>query len=107
MNAPRYILLMFLTISLALWLGGQATLVLLIVTLFVKDRPTAVHAGPLMFHVFERYQLIVAAVAILSALSLLLITRRRTFLAMLIVFILTAVGGMISITTTTRQLEDL
>ena len=103
----RHFLSAILTVCLALWLGGQATLVLLIVTLFIKDRPTAIHAGPLMFHVFERYQLLVAATAILTSLALLVMTRRKTFGVMLALFCVTAIGGVISVTTTTRRLEAL
>jgi hypothetical protein len=96
-----------LTLTWALWFGGQATLVILIMTLFKSDRPTAVRAGPYMFHAFERYQLALAGIATACALALWIITRRRRLAIMLGCFVLATVGALISITTTTKQMERL
>jgi hypothetical protein len=103
----RYVLCLLLTLSWALWLGGQATLVLLIVTLFRTDRDTAVRAGPILFHAFERYQLFCAAVATVSAIALFIISRRKILLAMIAAFLLAATGGIISITAVTPRMEQI
>ncbi|MDB5326781.1 MAG: hypothetical protein JWM57_2350 [Phycisphaerales bacterium] len=54
------------TITLGLWLGGLVALILFVSTLFIKARAAAIDAAPVLFHAFERYQLILAAVALLT-----------------------------------------
>jgi hypothetical protein len=103
----RYVLSVLLTLAWALWFGGQATLVILIMTLFIKDRPIAVRAGPYLFHVFERYQLVLAGIAILCAIVLWIMTRRRVFSLMLGCFVLAGIGGLISTTMVTHRMEQL
>jgi hypothetical protein len=103
----RYLLSWIVLISWGLWMGGQATLVLLIMSLFVRDRPVAIQAGPHLFHVFERYQLIVAGIAIVAALALWLVTRKKIFVPILACFILAAAGGVISMTSVTAKMEAL
>jgi len=103
----RYVLTLLLVLTWALWFGGQATLVILIVTLFRTDRDTAVRAGPIIFHVFERYQLVLAALAMLGAASLFLLLRRRILLVILGCLCAAAIGGILSITSITPAMEDL
>jgi hypothetical protein len=103
----RYGLSLLLLLAWGLWFGGQVTLVILIVTLFRSDRSTAVRAGPVLFHVFERYQLGVAVVAIAAAAGLMLVQRRRLLLGILACSVLAAVGGVVSVTTVTPKMEAL
>jgi hypothetical protein len=56
-------------IAWALWLGGLGALFLFVTDLFAKDRPTALKAAPQMFLVFERYQILLAAAALLGAVA--------------------------------------
>lgn len=56
-------------IAWALWFGGLGTLFLLVTSLFAEDRATALKAVPRMFLVFERYQLLLAAAALLGAVA--------------------------------------
>jgi hypothetical protein len=52
------------TLAWALWLGGLMALFLFVSHLFKVDRPTAVVAAPRMFVAFERYQIMLAVVAL-------------------------------------------
>lgn len=60
----RNVIVYLLGVAIALWLGGLIALFMFVSTLFINDRATAVIAAPQLFRVFDRYQLIVAAVAI-------------------------------------------
>jgi hypothetical protein len=73
----------------ALWLGGLIALFIFVLTLFHEDHALAVQTAPRLFHVFEYYQLVLAAAAILSA-----IVQRATLPAML--FCLATVGAVVS-----------
>ena len=53
-------------LTLGVWFGGLIVLILFVSTLFMKARAAAFDAAPVLFHVFERYQLGLAAVALLS-----------------------------------------
>ena len=53
-----------IALVVSLWLGGLVSLFVFVATLFPFDRPTALVAAPRMFHVFERYQLILAGISI-------------------------------------------
>ena len=103
----RYCLALLLIVSWSLWLGGQAALVLLIMALFIQDRPTAVRAGPVMFPVFERYQLVLAALAFVAAAGLYMVTRRKILLVTLACFVLAAGGAMISRCCVTPKMVEL
>ena len=52
-------------LTLGVWFGGLIALILFVSTLFVKARAAAFEAAPVLFNVFERYQLGLAAVALL------------------------------------------
>ncbi|MGD0767921.1 MAG: hypothetical protein ABSB42_06960 [Tepidisphaeraceae bacterium] len=56
-------------IAWALWFGGLGALFLFVTDLFAKDRPTALTAAPQMFLVFERYQILLAAAALLGVVA--------------------------------------
>jgi len=56
-------------IAWALWFGGLGALFLFVTDLFAKDRPTALNAAPQMFLVFERYQILLAAAALLGVVA--------------------------------------
>ena len=70
---PPYIIPMLRSIASALvciawglWFGGLGALFLFATRLFAEDRETALKAAPMMFLAFERYQLILAAVALVG-----------------------------------------
>lgn len=53
---------------LALWLGGIVWLMAGVQAMFNADRQVAVRAAPILFVTFDRYQLILAPLALLAAL---------------------------------------
>ncbi len=65
----RNVFVYLLGLTIALWLGGLIALFIFVSTLFVNDRATAVLAAPQLFHSFDRYQLMVAGVAIVCAIG--------------------------------------
>ena len=65
-------------VTLGLWLGGLVALILFVSTLFVKARGVAVDAAPVIFAAFEKYQLALAAVALLTLVLWRLAGRTRT-----------------------------
>lgn len=103
----RYFLSWLLLLAWGLWIGGQATLVLLIVTLFRQARPTAIQAGPHMFPAFERYQLILAGVAIVASALLAMVTRRKMFAVLIALFIAAGAGGIVSRISLTPKMVEL
>jgi hypothetical protein len=54
-------------IAWGLWFGGLGALFLFATRLFSQDRETALKAAPILFLTFERYQLLLAAAALLGA----------------------------------------
>lgn len=56
-----------LLLVLALWLGGMVALFVFIQALFEHDRATAQAAGPVLFHVFDVYQRILAGAGVVLA----------------------------------------
>ena len=65
----RYGLALLVMLAWGLWFGGLITLFLMVSHLFSADRATAVVAAPRMFLAFERYQIIVAAVALVATVA--------------------------------------
>jgi hypothetical protein len=59
-----------LVLVLALWLGGMVALFVFIQALFQHDRATAQAAGPVLFHVFDVYQRLLAGAGVVLALVL-------------------------------------
>ena len=51
-------------ITWALWFGGGVALMIFVQRLFRYDRSVAVVAAPQLFLLFERYQLVLAAIAV-------------------------------------------
>ncbi len=49
-----------------LWFGSLVAIVVFVATLFMRDRVIASEAAPILFHVFEKCELIVAAAALVA-----------------------------------------
>jgi hypothetical protein len=56
-------------IAWSLWFGGLGALYLFVIRLFGADREAALRAAPLMFLVFEKYQIVLAAAALLGTVA--------------------------------------
>jgi hypothetical protein len=94
----RYGLSLLTTIAWGLWFGGTIALFLFVSYLFATDRPIAVVAAPKMFFAFERYQLIVAAVALLTAAVWRMLVPRASITALFACLALATVGVVLSAT---------
>jgi len=83
----RYVLSVLTAIAWALWLGGVCGTAVAVVAVFrTMDRATAGQVGAIVFTAFGRYQLLVAAVALIGSAGLRLAApgRARTWLFVLL-----------------------
>jgi len=96
----RTILRIIAIYAWALWLGGLITTFIFVLTLFHEDHDLAVQTAPRLFHAFERYQLILAAVALLSSILL-----KKTWTSAL--FVLTAIGAVVSPLFITPRISEM
>lgn len=71
----RSILAGWVCILWGMWLGGLGALFLFAMRLFAVDRDLAVRAAPTIFLVFEKYQLLLAVLALVATAALRIITR--------------------------------
>jgi hypothetical protein len=92
----RYGLSLLALLAWALWLGGLITLFISVNHLFAVNRPIAVQAAPEIFNIFERYQIILAAVALLLTAIWRLTTPRKLHTALFFLFALASVGTIVS-----------
>jgi hypothetical protein len=56
-------------IAWGLWLGGLGAIFLFVTRLFAVDRDLAIKTAPQLFLVFQRYQIVLAAAALLGAVA--------------------------------------
>lgn len=94
-------------LSWALWLGGLAGLFIIVPALFAKSRELANAAGPVIFVAFERYQLILAALAVGATFGWRLTTPAPALTAMLALLVLAALGAGLSTFLVTAKMETL
>src|SRR5688500_13990589 len=92
----RYGLSLILSLAWALWLGGLMTVFVVVSHLFRVNRPTAVIAAPEIFIAFERYQIILAGVALLMSAVWRLTTPRKLLTALFFLFATASIGTIIS-----------
>jgi len=71
----RSILAGWVCIAWALWLGGLGAIFLFVTRLFLVDNDLGVRAAPVLFLVFERYQLLVAGLALIGTALLRIVLR--------------------------------
>ena len=98
-------------ICTALWLGGMVYLFIAVQTLFSAfPRPgstVAVEAAPRLFGAFERYQLILACVALLAAFAWSVATRSRLAMTAFILIALAGAAAAVSSTLITPKMQQL
>lgn len=103
----RKILATTTLLAWALWLGGLIALFLLVQTLFAKDRPLAGDAAPILFTAFERYQIILAAIAVLSVVGWRMVSRQGLLRAVFLLLGLATVGAALGPITITSRMQSL
>lgn len=95
----------------ALWLGGMIFLFAAVQSLFRTFPRTssdvAMQAAPTLFGVFETYQLLLAAVAVIAAFIWYLSSRSRWIIAIFILLAVAGAGAAVSSTLITPRMETL
>jgi hypothetical protein len=92
----RYGLSLIAALAWGLWLGGLITVFVTVNHLFRVNRPTAVLAAPEIFIAFERWQIILAGAAMLSAAIWRLTTPRKLLTALFFLFAVASIGTVIA-----------
>jgi hypothetical protein len=103
----RYVFSTLAALAWALWFGGLMTLFVSVQSMFARDRAVAVDAAPMLFAAFERYQLLLAAIAIVSTFGWWLTVRSRRVIAVALLLALAVLGAVASSTLVTPRLERL
>lgn len=94
------------TLSCGLWAGGLVMLFLSVSTIFqTYDRPTAGLSANAIFLKFEKYQLILAAVAIAS--TAIAAYRSKLKWVVLILLLLALIAGLTIVTSITPQIDAM
>jgi hypothetical protein len=98
-------------LSTSLWFGGMIFLFLAVQTLF-RAFPRAAsdvapRTAPALFNVFEKYQLVLAAVALVSAFAWYVTTRSKRVMVLFALLALAATGAAVSTALITPQMEQL
>ena len=91
----RRIVTVVTVLAWAAWFGGLVALFTLVSVLFKQDRAVAVEAAPRMFATFERYQLVLAAVALVATTAWRLVDRRVILTALFGTFALATLGAVL------------
>lgn len=60
----KNVLCYLIGLCLALWMGGIVMLLIVLMSVFAADHALGAHVGPILFRVYEPYQLALAAIAI-------------------------------------------
>jgi len=103
----KTVLAIVISLVWALWFGGLMTIFISVQTLFHHSRDLAVAANPILFAAFEKYQLILAAVALLVTFSWILRQPARLKTVLFILFALAALCAVISTAWITPRINHL
>lgn len=95
------------TISVALWLGGLATLMLLVSGLFARAHELGAEVAPVLFERFAYYHLIVGAVAIVAVVLWRMRDARRVLTVLAICTGIGLASAMISEMLITPKMQQL
>lgn len=87
--------------------GGIIALFLFVSTMFRESRPIAVDAAPMLFHVFEHYQLLLAAFALVCLVLWRVLVPARSIMIVFTFMALAAVMAVLSTTLVTPRMETL
>ena len=103
----RYGLSLLVMLAWALWFGGLMAVFITVTHLFSADRATAVVAAPRIFISFERYQLILAAVALVATVAWRFREPRAVLTTLFIMFAVASVGAIVNAAIITPRMEEL
>lgn len=103
----RLLFSIFTTLVWGLWFGGLVCLFIAVQTLFAVDRSVAVAAAPMIFQAFERYQLLLAAAALVGAVGWRLNARSAWVTAIFALLGLAAIGAAIGPLAVSAPMQEL
>lgn len=103
----RYLFSFLTTLAWALWFGGAMTLMILVIHLFRTDRSVAIQAAPMMFVQFAKYQVILAAAALLFSAVWRLIEPRAILTTIFVLFAGSAIATVLIAAVITPRMETL
>jgi hypothetical protein len=103
----RYVLNCVVATVWALWLGGLITVMLSVIAIFGSSFDLGKQAGPVIFHRFETYQMVLAGTAVVAGVLWQLSARSTTRLVIVLVFILAGAGATVAKTAITPRMDDL
>jgi hypothetical protein len=103
----RYLFSFLTTLAWALWFGGAMTLMILVVHLFRTDRALAIQAAPIMFVEFAKYQVLLAAAALLFSAIWRLIEPRALLTTIFILLAGSAIATVLIAAVITPRMETL
>ena len=96
------------SLTWALWFGGIMGLFLSVQVLFHQtERPVFLESAPRLFIAFERYQLVLAAMALVSSFSWRMILPMPRLTALCILFAIAAVGAVVEPMLITPRIEAM
>lgn len=78
----------------ALWFGGMIALFLFVQTLFAHDRAVAVEAAPQLFIVFQKFQLILAAITLAAVVAWRVAAPSRAVVAIVVLLAVATFAGV-------------
>ncbi|MGH7175831.1 MAG: DUF4149 domain-containing protein [Tepidisphaeraceae bacterium] len=91
----------------ALWFGGMIALFIFVQVLFQSDRSLAVQVGPKLFLAFERYQLVLAPIALVVTFLWRLLVPSRLIVALFGLLAVASVGVVVHASLITPRMEAL
>ena len=94
MRSLRTLLIIIATTAWALWLGGLVALFLFVQVLFTADRAIAIEAAPRMFSLFEKYQLVLAAVGLVATILWRIVSKHVLVSAVFFLLALASFGAV-------------
>ncbi len=100
----RQLLYRTLIIAWAMWFGGIVALLIFVQRLFQHDRELAIAAAPQLFGAFESYQLVLAGIAVATAIALWCIARSGWAMIFLVMAIAATVLAIVSIASITPEI---
>jgi hypothetical protein len=106
-SQTRRALSLILLLAWALWFGGLIALFIFVQVLFKSDRAVAVQAAPRMFLAFETYQLVLAAIALVTTAMWRLRAPRAILTTLFALFCIASIAAIVPPIAITPRMEIL
>jgi len=106
-DSLRTIFAMVALLAWALWFGALAAMFVIGTAMFARDRALAVQANPAMLILFERYQLILGAIALASLVAWRMAGGSVLVIALFVMLAIAAAGAIAAPLAITSKMEKL